>query len=52
MAYNSDAVVVTEEMLASAAATGALESLTVWAKQGVRVTTAKPLFYAINCCDV
>jgi hypothetical protein len=43
MAEDRGGVVVTEEMLDSAAFTGNLESLTVWAKEGVRVTSAGPL---------
>jgi hypothetical protein len=43
---SSAAVVVTEEMIISAASTGDLESLTIWAKQGVRVTSAAPLYVA------
>jgi hypothetical protein len=43
MAENSDGVVVTEDIIAEAARVGDLRSLTDWARQGVRVRTAKPL---------
>jgi hypothetical protein len=46
MAASSDGVVVTEMMLAKAAFTGNLESLTIWAQKGVRVTSARPLCVA------
>jgi hypothetical protein len=46
MAEISREVVVTEEMLTYAARAGDLESLTSWARQGVRVTTAEPLYVA------
>jgi hypothetical protein len=49
MAEITDGVLVTEEMLTEAARAGDLESLTVWARQGVRVTTAYPLYVAIQC---
>jgi hypothetical protein len=41
-------VVVTEDMIIEAARVGDLRSLTDWARQGVRVTTAEPLYYAAN----
>jgi hypothetical protein len=47
MAENSNGVVVTERMLIEAAKYGDTESLTIWARQGVRVTTEKPLFGAV-----
>jgi hypothetical protein len=43
MAETGDGVVVTERMLIEAARAGDLESLTMWARQGVRVTTGGPL---------
>jgi hypothetical protein len=43
MAEISDVVVATESMLIEAARTGDLESLTIWATQGLRVTTGRPL---------
>jgi hypothetical protein len=46
MAESSDVVAVTEEMLIEAARTGDLESLTIWARRGVRVTSALPLYAA------
>jgi hypothetical protein len=46
MAERGAGVVVTEEMLIGAAKTGAHETLAVWARQGVRVTSAVPLFLA------
>jgi ankyrin repeat protein len=46
MAERGDGVVLTEEMLIGAAKTGNHESLAVWAKQGVRVTSTVPLFLA------
>jgi ankyrin repeat protein len=48
MAENNDGVVVTEVMLTEAAGTGDLERLTVWARQGVRVTSAEPLCIAVE----
>jgi hypothetical protein len=48
MAENHDGVEVTEEMLIEAAKAGDLERLTVWVKQGLRVTSAEPLFGAIK----
>jgi hypothetical protein len=45
---SSAAVVVTERMLTLAARAGDLESLTTWARQGVRVATARPLILAIR----
>jgi hypothetical protein len=47
MAENSYGVVVTEGMLIEAAGAGDLESLTVWARQGVRVTSGEPLYAAV-----
>jgi hypothetical protein len=46
MAENSGGVVVTEGMLTEAAGAGNLERLTLWARQGVRVTSGKPLYVA------
>jgi hypothetical protein len=46
MADNTRGVVVTERMLTEAARAGDTESLTIWAQQGVRVTTGKPLYVA------
>jgi hypothetical protein len=46
MAEISDRVVVTGEMLTEAAEAGDLECLTVWARQGVRVTSAEALYIA------
>jgi hypothetical protein len=43
MAENRREVVVTEAMLTQAARVGDVESLTIWARQGVRVITAVPL---------
>jgi ankyrin repeat protein len=40
-------VVVTEEMLTRAVRDGDLGTLTIWAKQGVRVTTGQPLFSVV-----
>jgi ankyrin repeat protein len=48
MAENGDGVVVTEGMFTAAARAGDLESLTVWAEQGVQVTTARPLIVAVG----
>jgi hypothetical protein len=38
---------VTELMLTEAASFGYLECLTIWAEEGVRVTSAEPLIYAV-----
>jgi ankyrin repeat protein len=46
MAENSDGVVVTEEMLTEVALAGDLNRLTIWAQQGVRVTSGYPLYSA------
>jgi hypothetical protein len=46
MAESSDGVVVTEGMLISAARAGDLKSLTIWARQGVHVTSGEPLCHA------
>jgi hypothetical protein len=46
MAESRNGVVVTERMLTEAARAGDLESLTIWAWQGVRVTSAEPLCIA------
>jgi ankyrin repeat protein len=46
MAEKSSGVVVTERMLTEAARVGDLDSLTIWARQGVRVTFALPLIAA------
>jgi hypothetical protein len=46
MAENTRGVVVTEGMLTEAALAGDLESLVIWATQGVRVTTTGPLYVA------
>jgi hypothetical protein len=46
MAENSDEVVVTEYMIGMAVRARDLERLTVWAGQGVRVTSTDPLFVA------
>jgi hypothetical protein len=46
MEEDGDGAVVTEDMITEAAATGDLESLTIWANQGVRCTTAVPLCVA------
>jgi ankyrin repeat protein len=43
MEEDSDGTVVTEDMITEAASTGDLESLMIWASQGVRCTTAMPL---------
>jgi hypothetical protein len=48
MAESSYGVVVTEEMLTEAAKAGDLERLTIWAGQGVRIVTGRPLLYAIG----
>jgi hypothetical protein len=48
MADISKGVVVTEGMLTEAARAGDLESLTMWARQGVRVTSAEPLCVAVE----
>jgi ankyrin repeat protein len=40
---------VTEGMLTEAAWTGDLESLTIWARQGVRITSAMPLRATVGC---
>jgi hypothetical protein len=48
MAENSDGVVVTKGMLTQAARVRDLKSLTRWARQGVRVTTAEPLVVAVQ----
>jgi hypothetical protein len=54
MAENSDGAVVTEIMLIEAARAGDLESLTIWARQGVRVMSALPLNVAaqVGCLSV
>lgn len=49
MAENIRGIMVTEEMLVEAAQVGDLESLMIWARQGVRVTTAEPLLGAGRC---
>jgi hypothetical protein len=46
MAEKINGAVVTEGMLTEAARAGNLESLTVWARQSVRVTSGEPLFIA------
>jgi hypothetical protein len=46
MAASSNGVVVTDEMLTEAIRAGDLRKLTIWAGQGVRVTTARPLCVA------
>jgi hypothetical protein len=46
MAENSCRVVVTEGMLTDAAQAGDLRTLTIWARQGVRVTSGEPLYVA------
>jgi hypothetical protein len=46
MAENSRGVVVTENMITSAVLNGDLESLVIWAGQGVRVKSARLLFFA------
>jgi hypothetical protein len=46
MAESNDGVVVTVGMLTEAARAGNLERLASWARQGVRVTTARPLYFA------
>jgi ankyrin repeat protein len=46
MADNIDGVVVTERMLTEAVQAGDLERLASWARQGVHVTTARPLYFA------
>jgi predicted AAA+ superfamily ATPase len=46
MTESSDGMVVTEGMLTEAAEDGDLESLTMWARQGVRVTTGHLLYAA------
>jgi hypothetical protein len=46
MAAGGDEVVVTEGMLTEATGAGDVDSLTIWARQGVRVTSAEPLFVA------
>jgi hypothetical protein len=43
---SSAAVLVTEKMIPSAVLDSNLESLMIWATQGVRVTTGEPLFVA------
>jgi hypothetical protein len=48
MAESRNGVVVTEEMLTEAVRARDPESLTIWARQGVRVTTAEPLFVAVR----
>jgi hypothetical protein len=48
MADNIDGVVVTEGMLTEVVHAGDLERLVSWARQGVRVTTARPLFVAVE----
>jgi hypothetical protein len=48
MAENSDGAEVTEDMNTEAASTGDLETLTIWASQGVRYTTAAPLCAAVH----
>jgi hypothetical protein len=48
MAENNGGVVVTQRMLTEAARAGDVKSLTVWAKQSVRVTTAEPLCAAVR----
>jgi hypothetical protein len=47
MADNSSGMVVTEEMIITAADVGDLESLRIWARQGMRVKTSKPLWMAV-----
>jgi hypothetical protein len=46
MAESSYGAVVTEEMLIRASGAGDMDSLTIWAEAGVRVTTAEPLIVA------
>jgi hypothetical protein len=46
MAENRNGVVVTDAMLTKAALDGDLESLTLWASRGVRVTSERPLCVA------
>jgi hypothetical protein len=46
MAESSIGVVVAEKMLTEVARAGDLESLMIWARQGVRATSARPLFAA------
>jgi hypothetical protein len=48
MAENIRGMMVTEEMLISAARAGDLESLMMWARQGVRVASAEPLVAAAH----
>jgi hypothetical protein len=48
MAKSSDGVVVTQGMLTEAARAGDLDSLTIWARQGVRVSIGIPLFVAAH----
>ena len=43
MAESRDGLLVTEGMLTEAARAGDLESLMVWARQGVRVRSGQPL---------
>lgn len=43
MAESGNGLMVTEEMLTAAARAGDLESLTAWARQGVRITSGEPL---------
>jgi hypothetical protein len=49
MAENSSGVVVTEVTLIEAVRAGDLGRLTIWATQGVRVTTGIPILHAVGC---
>jgi hypothetical protein len=46
LSLSSAAAVVTEDMLLEAVSAGDLESLTIWAKQDVRIPVALPLYVA------
>jgi hypothetical protein len=48
MAENDDETVVSEGMITEAARAEDLESLTIWARQSVRVATRRPLFHAVG----
>jgi hypothetical protein len=48
VAETDNGVVVTEGMLTEMVQAGDLESLTIWARQGVRVTTVEPLYFAVQ----